>query len=101
MKEFRSYEDLLLYVDLYIIPSLDVLDADEIVINPYSRKEFKLNPVQVALYDYIRGIEIVLSHPVYRIGLSNTDIYKMLQNADLCRDYFMYKWFNVYLGLID
>lgn len=51
-----------------------MLDADEIVTNSYSRKEFKLNPVQVALYDYIRGIEIVLSHPVYRKGLSNTDI---------------------------
>ena len=101
MKEFRSYEDLLLYVELNIIPLLDVSDADEIAINPYSGKEFKLNSVQAALYDYIRGTEIVLSHPAYRIGLSNSDIYKMWQNVNLCRDYFMYKWINVFLGLID
>ena len=41
-----------------LISELEVLDKPEMVQNPYSGAKCLLEPVAVALYDYIKGCEI-------------------------------------------
>lgn len=107
MKDFTSNNELFEYVEKNIISKLDISEKSEIVVNRYSGAKFKLNPTQVALYDYIIGVEIALRKSndpqmmIFQMSLSVDDQIKMLENYSLSKDYYRTKWPVEYMGLID
>lgn len=42
-----------------IIDQLYIGDKNEIVANPYTREKIELNPTEVAVYDYLKGCEML------------------------------------------
>lgn len=42
-----------------LLKSLDILEISEYIENPYTGQGCTLNPIGVALYDYIKGCELL------------------------------------------
>jgi len=87
-----EYTEVVNYVENDLLKKLEILNSPEWITNPYSGKKCLLDPVQVALYDYIIGAEIMLNM-CYSQELS-----KKYSRAKL---YFRNKWANEYMTLLD
>jgi len=68
-----------------ILDGLVVLNSSEAIINPFTGVRVMLEPLAVALYDYIKGCEM-------------TGNYK---NFDQARYLFMERWPSEYMQLLD
>jgi hypothetical protein len=66
-----------------IISGLAIGTENEIVANPYSGETIELKPLEVAVYDYVKGCEAMRLHDKMRVGISifiklNAKAYKVL-----------------------
>ena len=68
-----------------LLKELQIGDRPEVVTNPFSGEEIELDPTEAAVYDYIRGAEM--------IGDMN--------NVGRCKDWFLEKNPKAYSILID
>ena len=92
--------ELFAYVERTIIPHLTIFNENEIITNPYSGISVELKPIQVAIYDYIRGYELLTSNPIYCIvPKKQRDV--AYTNTRAAKDYFMMKWNKKYMLLLD
>jgi hypothetical protein len=78
-----------------LIPNLQIGKDSEYVKNPISGAKCLLNPLQVALYDYIVGAEMIINSKNYTV---NKELEEKFDNARL---YFHLNWIKEYLILID
>jgi hypothetical protein len=69
---------------------LEIFETSEIIKNPYSGEEVELLPEAVAVYDLIKGCELLLKNQEY----INKQFYEAL-------DYFKTQWPNEYMILLD
>ena len=69
----------------YWISDLEIGDRPEVVINKISGDKIELCPEAVAVYDMIKGAELMKEYDVMREGL----------------DYFLEQWPNEYMILLD
>lgn len=53
-----------------ILDGLILKDEPEIVTNPYSGKSVELEPLAVAMYDLIKGCELLGDHNTMRTAIS-------------------------------
>ena len=94
MKEFEEeIKNTVKFVELVLIPELEIGFGNEIITNPFSGVKCTLSPTQVALYDYIKGAETC-----FNLGLVESDVLPILSMA---KDYFYLKWPREYRLLID
>ena len=68
-----------------LIDSLEILEESEMVTNPYSEASCRLEPLAVALYDVIKGSELLGDKDTMRIALG----------------IFMNRWSEEYFILLD
>jgi hypothetical protein len=71
---------------------LEIFETSEIIKNPYSGEEVELLPEAVAVYDLIKGCELLLKNQ------ENAYISKQFYEA---LDYFRIQWPNEYMILLD
>lgn len=71
---------------------LEIFETSEIIKNPYSGEEVELLPEAVAVYDLIKGCELLLKNQ------ENAYISKQFYEA---LDYFKTQWPNEYMILLD
>ena len=68
-----------------ILSELQIGNKSEVVTNNYSGEEIELNPTELAVYDYIKGAEML----------------GFLKNANKCKDWFLDNNPNAYFTLLD
>lgn len=101
-------KELFYYVETNIIPKLDIGTSNETVENKYSKVKRTLNPIQVALHDFIMGGIIIMNDPLKCIYLSSLHhmttsdfCEEMSIKNDASRSYFRIKWNSIYMDLLD
>jgi hypothetical protein len=53
-----------------LFPGLQILDSEPVLVeNPYSGESYTLTPEEVAVYDLIKGAEMMGDHKILRQGL--------------------------------
>lgn len=87
-----EYLEVVNYVENDLLKALEISNVSEWVTNPYSGKKRLLNPIQVALYDFIIGAEVILNMRY------NQELNKKFSRAKI---YFRNKWPNEYMTLLD
>lgn len=92
--------ELFAYVEKNIIPQLTIFNENETITNPFSGIGVELKPIQVAIYDYIRGYELLTLTPIYHI-VTKKERDLAYTNTLAAKDYFMMKWNKKYLLLLD
>jgi|GEM_PF-4597697 len=100
MIDFDNNKEVCEYVESNIIAHLDVLNNSEIVENRYTKVKVELEPVAVALYDYIIGIEAMLNCD-FGFNLTSPVIENMIEKFTLCKLYFNIKYRREYMLLLD
>lgn len=91
MRNFTP-NNIIEYVEKVLLKKLEILDYPETIKNPYSGKKCLLNPVQVALYDFIIGAEMTLNELYSPI---------VMMKYTFAKDYFRLKWPNEFQILLD
>jgi len=74
-----------------LIDELSKRQHPEVVINPYTGERVMLQPKAVALYDFIKGYEVLISNG----SVSNIKLF------DTARYLFQKLWPNSYMKLLD
>ena len=67
-----------------IVADLDIFEDPEVVANPYTKEKCTLEPIAVALYDFIKGAEM----------LGDKDFAEAIS-------LFRYNWPDEYMKLLD
>jgi len=73
------------------IKELELFDFDEYVSNRSTGDRFLLKPLGVALFDFIKGSEMLIANGNY----------KLVGKFDLARDIFRKLYPDEYMGLLD
>jgi hypothetical protein len=79
-----------------LIDRLMILEDSEIICNPYSGEECELEPLAVALYDYIKGCEMFINS-----GIKNFNGIDVIDSMRLALGIFAQSWPKEYYLLLD
>lgn len=74
-----------------LLDELEVKKHPTIVYNSFSGEAVMLQPKAVALYDYIKGYELLI----------NRGVTKNIRQFDMAKELFMKLWPNSYMSLLD
>lgn len=74
-----------------LLEELEVKAHPTIVYHPFSKEAFMLEPKAVALYDYIKGYELLI----------HMDKTKNIRQFDMARGLFRKLWPVTYMNLLD
>ncbi len=77
--------------EVKLMAQLQIGNSDAIVSNPFSGEQVKLEPLGIALYDFIRGCEVFISN-------GHT---KLVKDFDTARNVFRKQFPDEYMKLID
>lgn len=95
---------------------IDLYEAGERVTNPFTGKSAYLKPIALSLYDWIMGVQMLVTHPlastqklliIASFEPGKPDIFTLFDVEETTRlfdeatDYFRSKWPKEYMVLLD